>query len=358
MKRTSRRAVTKGITAIDLFCGVGGLTHGLNRGGVRVAAGIDLDPTCRFPYEANNSSKFIEGDVKKLTGGEVSELFGDAKLRLLAGCAPCQPFSTYSRSGRKYGQNSDWELVASFGNLVKEVQPDLVTMENVPSVESHSVFHEFLDCLDGYNITWSTVECSSVGIPQTRKRLVLLASRLGSEGLKPSWVGATKATVRTAIGELSSLRAGEGDPSDPLHLACRLSDLNLKRIRASRPGGTWRDWDPELRAACHRKLSGDTYPSVYGRMEWDAPAPTITTQCFGYGNGRFGHPEQDRAITLREAAMLQTFPADYAFVPEGTRVKFSHLGRLIGNAVPVRLGELIAGTFLQHVRIHARDLAA
>src|SRR6185437_4792082 len=138
------------------------------------------------------------------------------------------------------------------------------------------------------------------------------------------------------------------DERDPLHVACRLSELNLLRIKASKPGGTWRDWKPSLRAACHRRQTGDTYPSVYGRMEWDEPAPTITTQCFGYGNGRFGHPQQHRAITLREAAMLQTFPRKYDFVPKGQRVRFSQLGRLIGNAVPVRLGEIIAESFTHH----------
>jgi len=131
-------------------------------------------------------------------------------------------------------------------------------------------------------------------------------------------------------------------------MAPSLSPLNLRRIKASRPGGTWRNWPPELQAACHRKTTGATYPSVYGRMEWDRPAPTITTQCFGYGNGRFGHPEQDRAISLREAAMLQTFPEMYAFAPPGASIKFNKMGRLIGNAVPVRLGEVIAQSLIGH----------
>jgi DNA (cytosine-5)-methyltransferase 1 len=159
---------------------------------------------------------------------------------------------------------------------------------------------------------------------------------------------ATVNTVRRTIGRLPRLSAGQADERDPLHVACRLSELNLLRIKASKPGGTWRDWKPSLRAACHRRQTGDTYPSVYGRMEWDEPAPTITTQCFGYGNGRLGHPQQHRAITLREAAMLQTFPRKYDFVPKGQRVRFSQLGRLIGNAVPVRLGEIIAESFTHH----------
>lgn len=337
------------IRAVDLFCGVGGLTHGLIRGGIDVAAGIDLDGECRLPYEANNASRFVQADIKDVTAEDIRDLLGDAPITLVAGCAPCQPFSTYSRKGRASRGGEDWELVASFGRLVQEVRPHLVTMENVPSVEHHSVFREFLASLVGYAVAWRTVECSSIGVPQTRKRLVLVASRLGDAAPSLEWSSESKQTVRSVISGLPPLSAGAGDPSDPMHLACRLSETNLRRIRASRPGGSWRDWPEGLRAACHRKVTGDTYPSVYGRMEWDQPAPTITTQSFGYGNGRFGHPEQDRAITLREAAMLQTFPRDYRFVDDGAPVRFATLGRLIGNAVPVRLGERIAQAFREHV---------
>ena len=179
---------------------------------------------------------------------------------------------------------------------------------------------------------------------------MLLASRLGSKGLALAEELAPDLTVRQVIGALPPIQAGESHPDDELHMAPSLSALNLSRIKASRPGGTWRDWPSELQAACHQKSTGATYPSVYGRMEWDRPAPTITTQCFGYGNGRFGHPEQDRAISLREAAMLQTFPETYAFSPAGAPIKFNRMGRLIGNAVPVRLGEVIAKSLVKHVQ--------
>ncbi len=344
------------VRAVDLFCGVGGLTHGFRRGGIAVAAGVDLDGSCRFAYEHNNRpSAFVERDVNILTSAEVCDLFGDAPVKLLAGCAPCQPFSTYSRSERKRNgeaEDGEWSLVASFGRLVGEVQPDLVTMENVPQLLLHDVFHRFLEALDGYHVTWSTVDCDRIGVPQTRKRMVLMASRLGPARLGLPEADMAAVTVRSEIAALPPLRAGQADATDPLHVSCKLSDLNLRRIQASKPGGTWRDWPEDLRAACHRKATGGTYPSVYGRMEWDKPAPTMTTQCFGFGNGRFGHPEQDRAITLREAAILQTFPADYAFLDEGETLSFDRLGRLIGNAVPVRLGEVIAETFLAHVAHH------
>lgn len=338
------------ITAVDLFCGVGGLTHGLTRGGVKVAAGVDVDETCRYPFEANNNAEFVSKDVAKLDGRALKKYFEQDSLTLLAGCAPCQPFSTYSRSGRGQQHESQWPLVLAFGRLVRELNPDLITMENVPQLADHEVFKRFVAGLHEYNKWWSIVECSSFGVPQSRKRLVLLASRLGTEGLALQSFEMPRATVREAIGTLPAIAAGGRDPDDPMHVASALSDLNLQRIRASRPGGTWRDWPAKLRASCHRKTSGATYPSVYGRMVWDAVAPTITTQCFGFGNGRFGHPAQDRAISLREAAMLQTFPRGYKFAPDGAVIKFNRMGRLIGNAVPVRLGEVIGRSLVSHVR--------
>jgi DNA (cytosine-5)-methyltransferase 1 len=340
------------ISCIDLFCGLGGLTHGLTKGGVRVVAGVDIDPQCRFPYEQNNKmSKFIEQDVRKLKGDDLKYVWTRGSHTLLAGCAPCQSFSTYSRRGRELRTDTKWDLVASFGRLVDEVQPDLVTMENVPQLLHHKVFSKFLRCLADYHVWFEPIQCAHYRVPQRRKRLVLLASRIGPIALPPPLVKEDDfVTVRRAISHLPQLAAGESDPRDKLHSACRLSDLNLRRIRVSTPGGTWRDWHPSLVANCHKKATGDTYPSVYGRMEWDGPAPTITTQSFGYGNGRFGHPEQDRAITLREAAILQTFPDTYQFLREGEPVRFNVLGRLIGNAVPVRLGEIVAQTLIQHVR--------
>jgi DNA (cytosine-5)-methyltransferase 1 len=157
---------------------------------------------------------------------------------------------------------------------------------------------------------------------------------------------------------LPPIEAGEADSKDMLHLASTLSDKNLERIRASKPGGTWRDWPHHLLADCHKVDSGKTYPSVYGRMEWDKPAPTITTQSYGFGNGRFGHPEQDRAISLREAAILQGFPKSYKFVPPGEVIHFKRVGRLIGNAVPVELGRAIAKSIIKHLednRVQTRN---
>lgn len=337
------------IQAVDLFCGVGGLTHGMLRAGINVRAGVDIDPHCQFPFEANNQAKFIQSDVAQMQAATLRQLFQGRQITLLAGCAPCQPFSTYSRSGRNRHYETQWPLLLNFGRLVSELQPTLITMENVPQLLDHEVFNSFLGNLEGYSLWWKVVDCTSFRIPQTRKRLVLLGSKLGAEKLQLVESEHSPVTVRQTLGHLRSLAAGESDPNDPLHVAPSLSAINLARIKSSTPGGTWRDWPPSLRAKCHRKSTGQTYPSVYGRMEWEKPSPTITTQSYGYGNGRFGHPEQNRAITLREAAMIQTFPESYKFVASPSEVKFNRLGRLIGNAVPVMLGEEIAKALIKHV---------
>ncbi|PPT64311.1 DNA cytosine methyltransferase [Xanthomonas arboricola] len=338
------------VACVDLFCGAGGLTHGLLRKGVEVRAGVDMDPACRYAYEANNKgAKFLERDVESLTMNEISDLFPEEKYSLLAGCAPCQPFSTYAK-GKDTSGDAKWRLLRSFAAMVRKVQPDLVTMENVPQLPKHAIFDEFLEAFDGYHIWKGIVECEAYGIPQRRRRLVFLASRLGPISLIPPTHSKRHPTVADTIGYLPSIKAGSAHWNDPLHAAAGMTELNLKRIRQSRPGGSWHDWDEELVAECHRRDSGKTFPSVYGRMRWDKPAPTMTTLCYGFGNGRFGHPAQDRAISLREAALFQTFPKTYKFAPKDEQVNFRVIGRLIGNAVPVRLGEVVAMSIKKHLK--------
>jgi len=226
-------------------------------------------------------------------------------------------------------------------------------MENVPELSTDVTFHNFLQALAalGYHTSHANVFCPNYGIPQQRTRLVLLASRRGKISLLPPTHGPKQyRTVKDAIGKLRPLASGQVDAKDSLHRACRLSNLNMERMRASRAGGCWKDWPAHLISRCHREESGKTYPSVYGRMTWDEPSPTITTQFFGFGNGRFGHPEQDRAISLREGSILQSFPKSYRFCPKSATVHFSVLGRLIGNAVPVRLGEVVGKSIIQHIR--------
>ncbi|MCG7601789.1 DNA cytosine methyltransferase [Halomonas sp. McH1-25] len=350
------------ISAVDLFCGAGGLTYGLESAGIDVKLGVDIDPNCAHPIESNTRAKFMHADVTSLKPETITPYLKSGKHSLLAGCAPCQPFSTYSRSAKqKHGKSAghnrsdDWRLVEYLQKAITETQPDLVTMENVPPLALQDVFKTFVSSLKGYWVDWKIVECHTIGLPQTRKRLVLLASKLGP--IQVPDFDFKRQTVRSTISDLPAIEAGGEDPNDNLHKASRLSAVNLKRIQASLPGGTWRDWPDHLRSSCHVKESGVTYPSVYGRMEWDAPAPTITTQCFGYGNGRFGHPEQDRAISLREAAMLQGFPRDYSFIPSSETVSFAKIGRLIGNAVPVTLGKVMGELIQEHVYHYGKEIS-
>ncbi|WP_321857224.1 DNA cytosine methyltransferase [Paraburkholderia tropica] len=344
------------ISAVDLFCGAGGLTHGLRSAGVDVAAGIDIDPVCKFPYETNNKAPFLRRDITTVKVRELKALFAPGSIRLLAGCAPCQPFSSHSR-GRDTSEDPKWALLDEFSRLVKGVRPELVTMENVVRVRNHSVFQDFVATLEGlgYSVSVQSVLCAAYGVPQERRRLVLLASKLGQIDLLPSTHAKHEhTTVRDVLWPLPALSAGDTDADDPLHKARKLTPINLARMRHSVPGGTWKDWPDELRSACHTKESGSTFRSVYARMSWDRPAPTITTQSFNFGTGRFGHPEQDRTITLREAAILQSFPAKYKFTEKGQEVNFSSIGRLIGNAVPPKLGQIIGKSFLEHCRDHLK----
>ena len=346
-----QRGIKARIRGVDLFCGVGGLTRGLESADIEVVRGIDSDPACKYPYEKNNSAAFCLKSVEELCAAEVNDVFYDAPFKLLAGCAPCQPFSNYSQ-GKPSTSDERWNLLDQFARLVRETRPHLVTMENVPRLESEVVFSNFVATLrsEGFEVSFGVFNSADYGVPQQRRRLVLLASKLGPiKIVEPTTPESHRMTVKDAIGGLPPLKAGEISASDLLHRACRLSQLNLKRLRASRPGGTWRDWEEDLRAACHRRASGKTYPSIYGRMKWDEPSPTITTQYYGFGNGRFGHPEQDRAISLREGAILQSFPEGYKFTPTGAPIYTKSIGRLIGNAVPVELGKAIGKSLTFHV---------
>jgi DNA (cytosine-5)-methyltransferase 1 len=339
------------IQAVDLFCGAGGLTAGLIKAGIDVPAGYDLEGACSYAYSSNNGSTFVQKDVAGVTREEILNWYQPGRLRLLAGCAPCQPFSTYNQ-GKDATQDKKWPLLYQFSRLIKESAPELVTMENVPDVTKHQVYQDFVKNLGelGYYVWEERVRCEIYGLPQIRRRHVLLASKLGPIELIPATHTENYVSVREAIANKAILAAGEANSDDPLHATQNLSVLNLQRIKASLPGGTWKDWPEHLRAKCHNKPSGKSYVGVYGRMEWDAPSPTITTLCYGYGNGRFGHPEQDRALSLREASILQSFPDDYSFQPESEKVNFKAVGKMIGNAVPVRLGEVIGLSFINHVK--------
>ena len=352
-----RRGRLPRIEVVDLFCGIGGLSYGMKCHGLHIIEGFDLDRTCQYAYEANTGATFIYKDIRQVKGDEIRSKYKKGAIKVLAGCAPCQPFSSYAFKNKKKDPNK-YDLLYEFGRLVKEVQPDVVTMENVPSIASFGlkdVLGDFVRTLksEGFSVKYQVVFCPDYGVPQTRKRLVLLASRLGDiELTKPTHKKGEYETVRKTIGDLPELRAGEANETDALHRCAALGELNMRRMQATPYGGGWKDWPEDLLLDCHKKEEGKSFGGVYGRMVWDEPSPTITTQCTGIGNGRFGHPEQNRAISIREAALLQTFPMDYKFFPNEEEVSITKASRYIGNAVPPRLGAVIAESIKVHVRNH------
>lgn len=344
------------IEAIDLFCGIGGLSFGLKNGGIHVLGGYDLDASCQYAFEANNGAVFHHKDIKEVMPEEILNTYSSDSIKLLAGCAPCQPFSSYAFKNKKK-DSGKYDLLYEFGRLVKGVQPDIVTMENVAQIltfKEKPVLSDFVSLLQdgGYYVSVDKVFCPDYGIPQSRKRLVLLASRFGEINLiSPTHKPSDYLTVKDAIGGLPELNAGEINKQDPLHRAKALSPLNMERIQSTPYGGSWRDWPEDLLLQCHKSENGKSFGSVYGRMVWEKPAPTMTTQCTGLGNGRFGHPIQNRAISIREAALIQTFPKTYKFFPNEKEIATTKASRYIGNAVPPKLGEIIAKSIICHLSL-------
>jgi DNA (cytosine-5)-methyltransferase 1 len=347
--------MNKNIEAVDLFCGIGGLTYGLRKVGVDVIAGLDNDSSCKYAYEVNNKSKFIDADISEYDFEEMKKLFSENSVKVLVGCAPCQTFSSNTFKISKDVKQTDkrWTLINYFTEAIKIIRPEVISMENVRGLTKQQVFKDFVKDLEvlGYSIDYKVLYCPDYGIPQNRSRLVLLGSRVGKiEVPKATHKKDNYVTVGEVIRDLPQIGAGEISTSDRLHRAKNLSELNIKRIRQSLPNGTWKDWDKELLPMCYQKPSGATFTAVYGRMGWNNVSPTITTQFFNYGSGRFGHPDQDRALSIREGSLLQTFPANYDF---GTDMAVSTIGRHIGNAVPPMLGEIIGTAILDHINATA-----
>ena len=260
------------IKVIDLFCGIGGLTHGLVKEGLDVLAGIDNDDSCKFGYEYNNKTKFIHKDILQVTAKEIDQLFGkkEKTIRVLAGCAPCQPFS---KLNLKKITRKQLEPLEKFALLIDETKPDIVSMENVSGLadmKKYPIFKTFIDTLEKnkYKYKYEIVDVSEYGIPQKRKRLVLLASKFGEIELIKRTHKDNRVTVRDVIKSLESLKDGEISLSDPLHRARKLSPMNLKRIKATpHNGGNSDSWSESLVLKCHKKDSGKTYSStVSGRM--------------------------------------------------------------------------------------------
>ncbi len=351
------------IKVIDLFCGIGWLSHWLINQWFEVVAGIDFDNSCKFAFEKNNKSQFFSMDINDVSSSMLDNLYWNNNFKILVWCAPCQPFSLMNNQKSKYFNNKDVELrspIRKYADLIKETQPDIISMENVAGLidkKKYPSFAYFLEILEKewYHTSYKIVDCIKYWIPQKRRRLVLLASKLWPIELIPETHQDNPITLREVIWNLEKIKAWEQSKTDPLHQAKNLNDINLKRIKAiPKNWGSLLDIkDKSLIPLCHTKQSGKSYIwNVYARMKWDEPAPTITTMCTWLWNWRFWHPEQNRAISLREASLIQTFPENYQFFDDSYNPWITKISKQIGNAVPVKLGEVIGESIKKHLKYY------
>ena len=341
-----------GHTAVEIFSGGGGLAVGLREAGFNTVAAVEVEPHAAATFKANHPTvQVFRQDVRTVTGAMLAPLTG-GKVDVLAACPPCQGFSSLTSKWRRDDERNS--LVSEVGRLADELRPKAIMMENVPGLakKGRPLFDGLLEQLEtlGYETNWSILQVADYGVPQRRRRLVMLAglgfsipmpgathSRTSDDG-KPKW-----RTVRDAISGMEEpiafLEAKErgGAQACDWHVVRQLSAANIERLKLSRPGGNWEDFPEALRVPCHRN-GYRGFSNVYGRMVWDEPSGTITAGCTTLSKGRFGHPEKDRTISLREAALLQTFPSDYRFETP----HFERACEIVGNALPCVFAEAIA----------------
>lgn len=337
------------------------MTRGLLNSGVGVLFGLDFNLSCRQTYEENNHIPYLCRDISDVAVAQLIDQFpelADNNELLLVGCAPCQPFSPQRKSLVEHAARN---LLDEFGRMVEGLLPAHILIENVPGIRKKGadVLQRFICLLEdlGYDYTTGIVNAKDYGVPQNRKRFILIASRFfvpeiplptHGEGLLPY------STVFDAIHNYPAIKAGQANNNILNHVASELSELNMERIRHTpHDGGDRRAWPQRLYLKCHSgEYQGHT--DVYGRMSWNDVAPTLTSKCYSISNGRFGHPEQDRAISLREAAALQSFNDNYVFFGNKREI-----GKQIGNAVPVLLAQTL-GEYILHMHnqiiIHNRAM--
>ncbi len=354
--------MTSPIRVADFFCGCGGTSVGLREAGMEIEFGLDNDPQASETYRANfPSASFIERDIQNVELDEIAAAVGkdSSDPLLVSACAPCQPYSTFVGTRRADTRRA---LLLRLLPVIEALRPTFVFVENVPGLKmahaNASTFARFCKALRGlgFHVTSSVVDCQAYGVPQRRRRLVILASLLAPLAVPQETHGKGPEmqplrTVWQAIGHLPPLAAGESHPEVPNHLSSAVTEINLRRLRATPPGGGRRDWPEDLRLACHQNHSG--HCDVYGRMHADAPAPVLTTKCTSISNGRFGHPYEDRPISVREAACLQTFPESFSF-----NGGIKSATRQVGNAVPVLLARRMGEAFVQQLSTHGPESAS
>ncbi len=354
MKETSQK-----LHVFDFFSGCGGTSKGFSQAGmeIRFALDCDLDAISTFSKNFPSAVAMCQ-DIKTFNPSSIRHLVEESKdsgnFILFSGCAPCQPFTKQRTDVKK--EDGRISLLLEFLRLIEEYRPDYVFVENVPGIKKVDpqtgplkTFVKGLLACGYFPPCMSDVDSCDFGVPQKRRRFILMASRRSPITFPPTTHGPglkKYSTVQDWISQFPPISAGEAycdKERFPNHAAASLSSLNLKRIRNTPSGGSHESWPPELRLHCHQKHAG--HSDVYGRLSWDRMASGLTTRCISYSNGRFGHPEQDRAISVREAAALQTFPIDFVFY--GTLLS---MARQIGNAVPVLLAKSFGEKFIEHCR--------
>lgn len=338
--------------------------------GFKVVAAVDIDPVATDTFEANHpEAKVVRDDIRNITGQDLLRSTGERKVSLMAGCAPCQGFSSLTRKWKKDDPRN--ELVLEMTRLIKEILPDAVTMENVPGLATvgKKIFDQFLEELreSGYYSNWKILQMADFGVPQSRRRLVLTAgrgffiplpepthsSRRNVDSLKP-WV-TLKETISdfSAPVTMSEAEKRGGPQSFNWHVVRDLQPQTMARLEAAVPGETWLGLDESIRPECHR--NGYTgFTNVYGRMQWDQASVTITAGCTTPCKGRFGHPDKSRTtISVREAACIQTFPESYHFTTD----YMGPVCNLIGNAVPPKFATALGESILSSIEAHYGALA-
>ena len=326
--------------AIDFFCGGGGMTCGLRQAGINVIAGVDFDKDAKDTYETNNlGSKFILSDIKRLRSSYFEKNFDIRKNDdhlILVGCSPCQFYSIINTDKDKSEKSKD--LLGNFARFIEYYNPGYVLVENVPGLKTHkkSILPKFLEFLkrQGYTVCEKVVDLSYYGVPQSRKRFSLIASRV-SKNVELPKPEENQSLLHDHIGiqnGFERINAGHKDDTDFNHTVAGLKPICVERLSITPHNGgnrlAWKD-NSKLQLGCFIGKD-DSFKDTYGRMFWNKPASTITTKFFSISNGRFAHPEEDRAISLREGATLQTFPKDYVFKTNS----IAATAKLIGNAVP------------------------
>ena len=344
----------------DFFSGCGGTSAGLRAAGIEVAVGLDFDREAGLTFRRNfPDAEFLERDIRGVTATEF-DAFIDRRRPyhiMFTACAPCQPFSKQNRQ-KKVGDRRI-SLLDELRRFIRRFKPEYLFVENVPGMQrecdADGPFAGFIEFLEksGYSTRHDVVQSLQYGVPQYRQRLLLAATRMGPLELPlathgPGTPNPDYPTVWQAIGNYPAIAAGEEHADIPNHRACGLSPLNLARIRATPEGGSRKDWPSNLILDCHKGYEG--HSDVYGRLRRDRPAAALTTRCISLSNGRFGHPVQDRALSIREAAAVQTFADDFVF--EGS---LNSMAQQIGNAVPARLAQVFGEHFLAHWRAAAAE---